>query len=1456
MQAFTKAIACLTKVLLLAVVVLAAEQAHAGCNLIPGTTLTFNGALGATNRPFAAPGEPFELHVRPCDTASDGLSADATDHLVSIFFKPVTGARRDLVVVTADPDCSAVNPLLGSCAGQLGGGTATCVSAVPAGTAAALTVVEHEGVRHLRVVFPNSDAEFAPDGDDRTLSGPAAIVVTRSSDPLPCAVATSDCASQSGLLACIDRFFANDGACGRAIPEATFPHFTALPPPNDYQADCFADSLPCTALAAEVRVAADPDGNILMPVDWRGVLVQSMSPVPRLLQSVTGGPVPLNVPHRNFVGSYTPEGGRLPPIFEPQVDLDNPDPDRLKLFGSTDAPYTVLRLARRHGTCASGPLGGDRCSTSADCAGRACVQSCLGDPGIFCTDDAECGANGPCAANFANLSSVQGSGPLILPRAPSGTSFCQAEPQPACTMSSQCPAFGDACVSYAYQAEMPVPLEGFLASEEVHTFALDEAIDLSDFNGDGDMTDSVMTLRDRLTGRALFIGAGGTLGRAIINLSDGPFRYPAVAIEGDVVALLESEATQGTDANSDGDSIDTILRIYRRDPGPSVTDVTPGDIAADAAPIISGRSLAVSNGLVFFRAPEAASALAPMTRASVTSAEEEADSDSYAAVISADGRYVAFASDASNLTENPNSPDAYVRDRLTGTTERADLGTGGLEPDSNVDPPIAISPNGRYLAFYSQGTNLDVAEIGGVFVRDRQADTTERVSVTHNGIPMDPQENYGLAVSDDGRFVAFATYDDTLVADDANFALDIFVRDRCVANGELVGGCTPSTERVSVDSNELEGSDDSCSGNYDPIDALNNTSASCVAMSADGRFVAFTSGSELAPDDTNFTDVYVRDRLAGTTERVNLTSTGEESDNDAYEGVVSMSSDGRYVAFASDAENLVPIDENLSTDVFVRDRLTGTTTRVSVSTTGAEQTDGGGCFAPAISANGRFVTFTCDGTELSPGDIENNADVYLRDRLAGSTQRVSRTAFGNESQEDSWGASVASSGAVAFLSPAEDFVLPDEEGALDVFVLGASAMAGDLSGDGDALDTILETMDPLMGPPGVRKLCPADDVAVAAGRAVFLRPEDAGVTSGATCPAGTLVGGLPDLNGDTDTGDSVVHFWPGSGNVQNLHCAGTAVGLSADYMAALISESDQNKSILNGDGDADDDVVAVRAVDAPAPSSCFDWTVLPLAAESLAVSGSVVAFLVPEAAHGDTNLNPGGLPSDADATDRVLHVHDAAGGDPAVNVAQAAEEFVLGDRVSTGCGDRQIIAFRTSESAQGGQDLNGDGDASDDVLQVYDAVTGELHNVGYAVTPCPLEACDPRLPYRVIGSKVKFLTFECDQGGSAPSPLCLPALQGSDLNGNGVSGRARAAGLRRLHPRRHAGRGGAAREQGQPAGRSEQQHGADHRLGTLRVGLRHDARPGDLPDGRRLPVRRALRRTAGHHRDRHDHGHR
>ena len=379
--------------------------------------------------------------------------------------------------------------------------------------------------------------------------------------------------------------------------------------------------------------------------------------------------------------------------------------------------------------------------------------------------------------------------------------------------------------------------------------------------------------------------------------------------------------------------------------------------------------------------------------------------------MSADGRFVAFSTAASNLVagDTNGESDVFVYDRENGSIERVSLSSGGDQGNSFSQIP-SISADGRYMAFESAATNLvadDTNSAWDVFVRDRQNGTTERVSV--NSVGDEGNDGGGRpAISADGRYVAFYSSSTNLVAADTNSAADIFVHDRQ----------SGTTERVSVDSSGAEAN----YGSYLP------------KISADGRYVAFVSDATnlVADDVASWTDIFVHDRQSGATERVSVNSSEEEAVGNSSSPAIS--GDGRYVAFDSYAANLVGSDTNSNRDIFVRDRQNGTTERVSVHSDGSEAT-GGASQAPAISADGRLVLFQSAATTLISGDTNFAPDIFVHDGQSGVTARVNVDAAGVAGNATCHYASAISSDGryAAFASPADNLTAGDVNGVQDIF---------------------------------------------------------------------------------------------------------------------------------------------------------------------------------------------------------------------------------------------------------------------------------------------------------------------------------------------------------------------------------------------------------------------------------------
>ncbi|MGQ0521567.1 MAG: hypothetical protein ACT4PX_10520, partial [Actinomycetota bacterium] len=444
-------------------------------------------------------------------------------------------------------------------------------------------------------------------------------------------------------------------------------------------------------------------------------------------------------------------------------------------------------------------------------------------------------------------------------------------------------------------------------------------------------------------------------------------------------------------------------------------------------------------------------------RVSVSSTGAQGTGTSSIAIpsVSDDGRFVAFHSRAEKLVpgDTNNREDVFVRDRATGTTVRASVGTGGVQGEG---PSLSarISGNGRFVLFGSGASNLvpdddnedppaptaSAEAIGrDVFVHDLATGVTTRESVSSDEAqgrcfePSDPTQfrfcSGGVAlaeadISADGRFVAFAGNAENLVPGDTNGNTDVFVRDR-------VAG---TTTRVSV----VTGGAQATGG-----------ASSEPSISADGRFVAFSSAAtNLVAGDTNGQrDIFVHDRQTTTTTRVSVVTGGAQgctgsggppvscgaATGAGASALPSISDDGNIVTFASVTRFFVAGDTNNVSDVFVHDRAANATTRVSVGAGGAEAN--GGSFFPSLSGSGRFVGFDSLATNLVAGDTNALSDAFVHDRVTGETTRVSVTRRLGQAVGASYFPVLNTDGRyVAFASDAFNLVSGDNNFAPDVFL--------------------------------------------------------------------------------------------------------------------------------------------------------------------------------------------------------------------------------------------------------------------------------------------------------------------------------------------------------------------------------------------------------------------------------------
>ncbi|MEA3402469.1 MAG: FlgD immunoglobulin-like domain containing protein [Armatimonadota bacterium] len=403
-----------------------------------------------------------------------------------------------------------------------------------------------------------------------------------------------------------------------------------------------------------------------------------------------------------------------------------------------------------------------------------------------------------------------------------------------------------------------------------------------------------------------------------------------------------------------------------------------------------------------------------ITRVSVASDGTQSNGTSAYSHLSDDGRYVAFHSAAGNLVTGDADvdDDCFVHDRDTGQTVRVSVSSSGQESHKRSIYP-KLSGNGRYVTFESDSPVHDPPDENNawdVFLHDLTTHETTLVSRNSAGVQGNSDSTRGT-LSYDGRYLAFQSGASNLVADDTNSRYDCFVRDLT----------TGQTTRVSVSSSGAQAN----GGSVRP------------SISSDGRYVLFCSyASNLVPGDTNGgADIFLHDRQTGTTTRVSVSTAGAQANGASSEPW--LSSNGQCAVFCSEASNLVSGDTNGDMDVFARDLTTGTTTRVSVSTGGGQVS--GDSLHPCVSGNGRFVGFQSGSPQLDPPDNNGEHDVFVHDRDTGETWRISKpvstTSSSVKAREYHEDPSMNYEGSVVgFTSVAPNLVPDDTNGIRDIFV--------------------------------------------------------------------------------------------------------------------------------------------------------------------------------------------------------------------------------------------------------------------------------------------------------------------------------------------------------------------------------------------------------------------------------------
>jgi Tol biopolymer transport system component len=316
--------------------------------------------------------------------------------------------------------------------------------------------------------------------------------------------------------------------------------------------------------------------------------------------------------------------------------------------------------------------------------------------------------------------------------------------------------------------------------------------------------------------------------------------------------------------------------------------------------------------------------------------------------MSADGRFVAFVSQSTNLVAGVSGQQVYLRDRQTGQTTLISKSSSGATSNGGVNSSPAISSDGRYIAFVSVATNLGVA--GGnqqIYLHDRVTGITSLISKDNNAVPGDGT-SATPAISADGRFVAFASLSTNLGTAGGN--QQIYIHDRFT-------GANGTTSLVSKDS----------------VPTAGNGNSSAPSVSGDGRFVAFVSGATNIVSGFSGQQVYVHDRNTGANSLISRDNSGAPNAGNQNSSAPSISSDGRYVAFTSSATNLIASVSGQQ--IYLHDRNGPTTSLVSRDNTGSLVEGNGPSDTASINGNGGFVAFASQAANLVTG---SGSHIYVR----------------------------------------------------------------------------------------------------------------------------------------------------------------------------------------------------------------------------------------------------------------------------------------------------------------------------------------------------------------------------------------------------------------------------------------------------------------------------------------------
>ena len=357
-------------------------------------------------------------------------------------------------------------------------------------------------------------------------------------------------------------------------------------------------------------------------------------------------------------------------------------------------------------------------------------------------------------------------------------------------------------------------------------------------------------------------------------------------------------------------------------------------------------------------------------------------------VISPDGNYIVYSSDANNLVTNDTNgkSDIFVFNNYNNQTSRISVNSANGQSNGNSYNP-SINSNGRYIAFDSVADNLvplDTNRCSDIFIRDMWTGTITRIGFNSTVLQLNGN-SYNPSISGDGRYIAYEFYNAVLGGSYGNSS--IYLYDRIFGNTTIVSSGSDSTN---------------------------------PCISTIGNYVAYDSyvNKVVYPDKNNIRDIIRYSIVDGAKITVSVDSYGKDADGSSYNP--SINSDGTIIAFQSNANNLCPGDTAGNSDVFVHNTKTGITSRVSVSS--SNQQANGASVNPSINADGLYVIFYSFASNLVNGDTNGVSDIFMHDMITGNTKRISVDSMVNQISEGTGMPNISSNGiyAVFLLEPSID----------------------------------------------------------------------------------------------------------------------------------------------------------------------------------------------------------------------------------------------------------------------------------------------------------------------------------------------------------------------------------------------------------------------------------------------------